>query len=230
MWKQQVHQVVNMRSSCHSDWWTWRKKWWLGNMRVSLRILLRSLPRPTRNWAERKGDCDWRPRTPWFHLTRCVRGMVLSEEKPNAVTQSHKRECLEIGFVSVVVNECDWEVRYHMAMKSSGPAPLWKSHPSPSESHGVLRRKQKQLLIDYDNHHLNQGISTFIYSSLHSCSSSTFIYSTPPQGFELFGRTPEWATCKPSAPTPLALNTHIYTHARPRAHSQMGNTQTHKSS
>lgn len=148
----------------------------------------------------------------------------------HAVTQW---ECLEIGYVSVVVNECDWEVRYHMAMKSSGPAPLWKSHPSPSESRGVLRRKQKQLLIDYDNHHLNQGISTFLYSSLHSCSSSTFIYSTPPQGFELFWQNTGVSHLQTLRPHPFGPNhthLHTHTHAHGRVRTQQWTTHKHKSS
>lgn len=74
-------------------------------------------------------------------------------------------------------------------MKSSGLALLWKPHPSPGERHRALRLKRKQLLIDYDNHHLNQIPSTLLSSPvallLLSLTSPTLIYSTPPQGILL---------------------------------------------
>lgn len=41
----------------------------------------------------------------------------------------------------IVVKQCDGEVRYHMAMKSSGLAVLWKPHPSPDEKHGAETKR-----------------------------------------------------------------------------------------
>lgn len=111
----------------------------------------------------------------------------------------------------IVVNECDWEVRYHMAMKSSGLALLWKPHPSPSERQRVLRLRRKQILIDYDNHHLNQVPSAPFFSPaallLHSLTSPTLIYSTSPQGILL-----SWQNTGASHLQNLHPLNHTYSH------------------
>lgn len=111
-----------------------------------------------------------------------------------------------------------------MAMKSSGLAPHWKSHPSPSESHGVLRLKQKQLLIDYDNPNLNQVPSTFLHSFLHFCSSSSFIHSA----FVLSWRNTRVNHLQAPHPYPSRPNhTHLHTYKH-AAHKSNSPSQTHK--
>lgn len=74
--------------------------------------------------------------------------MYLGTTSSDLLTAAWQWECLENGYACVVVNECDWEVRYHMAMKSSGLTSRWKSHPSSSERHRALRLMEKEFLID----------------------------------------------------------------------------------
>lgn len=74
-------------------------------------------------------------------------------------------------------------------MKSSGLAVLYKPHPSPNEKHRAQETKKKKIIIDYDNHHLNQIPSTLMSSPaallLHSLTSPSLTYSTLPQGILL---------------------------------------------
>lgn len=135
-----------------------------------------------------------------------------------------------------------------MAMKSSGRALHWKPHPSPSERHGALRQKQKQFLIDYDNHHLNQvpaALSLSLSFSLHCCTPASLLHLSHSHLFHL---TPGYSAflaehrskppAKPPSPlhppppsSPLITHTHVHAHKNVRdAHtnSTLSISQTHK--
>lgn len=99
-----------------------------------------------------------------------------------------------------------------MAMKSSSLALLWKPRPSPSERQRVPRLKGKQILIDYDNRHLNQVPSAPLSSPaalllLLSRTSPSLIYSTSPQGIRL-----SWQNTGASHLQNLRPLNHAYSH------------------
>lgn len=127
----------------------------------------------------------------------------------------NKGSVWRMGMCCIVVNECDWEVRYHMAMKSSGLALLWKPHPSPSERQRVLRLKRKQFLIDYDNHHLNQVPSALLSSPavllLHSFTSPSHLFHPTPGYSAFLAEHRSKPPAYPPSPHPHPLN-HTYSH------------------
>ncbi len=90
--------------------------------------------------------------------------------------------------------------------------PSLEAPPEPRrERHRALRPKKKQFLIDYDNHHLNQIPSVLLSSPaallLHSLTSPTLIYSTPPQGILL-----SWQNTGKSHLQNLPPLNHTYSH------------------
>lgn len=120
-----------------------------------------------------------------------------------------------MGLHCIVVKQCDLEVRYHMAMKSSGLAVLWKPHPSPDERHGAETKQWgwggglNNKIIDYDNHHLNQIPSTLPSSPATLPHLSLLFHPTPGYSAFLAEHSSEPPANPPTPPPPSI--THIHT-------------------